>query len=152
MAKLNKPLKPVTEYKNRNILHIQQQAALHERVLAGIKEVLPQELKNKPLSCVVKKNTLIIYTQSASWATQLRFYSLEMQNAIKTRLKIPLTKVHIRILPTPGQNNTQTRHVKTPALERINELELVARIFSDPTLKTALINLSKTLKRRKKQQ
>ncbi|NOS76123.1 MAG: DUF721 domain-containing protein [Methyloglobulus sp.] len=146
MAQKAQRLKPILAYPNRALaqlyLQINQQLALLKR----IKAVLPKELADHTLHCVLNNKKLLVYTDSANWASQLRFHGKTMLNAIEPTTLTPTSTIQIKIINATATTNVKPKTVipsKTVAYEIHNQ----SLITTDPQVKHALDKLSTTLAR-----
>ena len=148
MAQKAPRLKPILAYPNKAIaqlyLQINQQLALLKR----IKAVLPKELADHTLHCVLNNKKLLVYTDSANWASQLRFHGKTMLNAIEPAASTTASTIQIKIInaTTTATSDAKPRTVipsKTVAYAIRNQ----SLISTDPQIKQALDKLSTTLDR-----
>ncbi|MFM8341975.1 MAG: DciA family protein [Methylomonas sp.] len=123
--------------------------AEQNKLLAIVKTALPDEIAKSVVHCVKSKQRLLLYTESASWASQIRFFHQAILNKlaeteykniqglqVKIQPKIFEQKVG-RVLPMPSANNI--RMIK----EQVNNQE-------QDELNQALLRLSNTLEKRLK--
>jgi len=121
-----------------------QQLAILEKVRA----VLPKELAGHALHCVVRNHKLLVYTDSASWASQLRFYGATLLAAFESDPCVLVSEIQFKInnISTTSEAASISKTIippKTAAIE-IRKLSLTA---TDPQLKQALEKLRSTLLR-----
>jgi hypothetical protein len=148
MTKRKKSFKPINLFHTRQTVQYQAQLNLHETALRAIRKVLPEALALKTHACVINDRKLLIYSHSATWASQLRFYSQELQAAVSSATSRPIEKVQIRILQPTQAKQEENPGVKIPAKESIDLIRENALSAPNSLLKTALLKLSLTLKRR----
>jgi hypothetical protein len=148
MAHKSPSLKPILSYPNRTIAQLSLQINRQLAILARIKAALPNELAIHVLHCVTNKNKLIVYTDSANWASQLRFYGKSVIDALEPYASIPATNLHFKIItvPTPPLISPKHRTI-TPSQAVALEIHNQSLSTTDPQLKAALKNLSSTLKK-----
>ncbi len=123
------------------------QIQLHQqRVMLGIiKSALPDALKERASHCVANHNKICIYTTSAAWASQLRFYANDMLAALHQRHDhTHFESVQIRLLAADPTNATHVRDPNIPSLPMI-KLIIEARGHQDDILSNALKALGNTL-------
>ncbi|MCF7970934.1 MAG: DUF721 domain-containing protein [Methylococcaceae bacterium] len=124
---------------------IQLHLAKHQRILGIILSVSPDQLKPHIKDCVVNEESLMIYVNSAVWASQLRFYSTQIQTAVNTQSKERIKKIRVRVLiPDPFKAAKKSQKI-VPSRESIVSLRNNADMLSEGKLKNALLNLSATL-------
>jgi Dna[CI] antecedent, DciA len=153
MAQNVKSLKVALSYPNRTIaslcLQINQQLAL----LECIKAILPRELASHALHCVLNdkkpdNKKLLIYTDSAIWASQLRFYGKSLLTAVEPVTSGPVSVLQVKVINVPETAITSKKRIvaipSQTVAEAINNHSLTV---TDPELKQALNKLSSTLAR-----
>jgi hypothetical protein len=153
MVQNAKPLKSVLSYPNKTItllcLQINQQLAILEHV----KAVLPKELACHALHCVFNdKNPnnrkLLIYTNSAVWASQLRFYGKTILTAIESVTLEPVSVLQVKVMNVPEAANTGNKGIAAiPSQTVADEILNHSLMATDQQLKQALGRLSSTLAR-----
>ncbi len=121
------------------------QARLHDRLLGKIRQTLPEPLGAHCLYCVLRRGgQLILYTDSAAWASKLRFYQSELRSAVGELG--PLNSIQVRVLLPTGRVEKPPR-LSIPAPEVLDQLEQNAATAADPQIKRALQRLARTLRR-----
>lgn len=148
MAKQNKIFKSSLNYPNRSLANIFSQVEEQNKVLHQIRKVLPTQLAQHTCHCVIKNKKLILYTDSAAWASQLRFYNKEILSKIApfTRESIDILQIRIFTDSTIKLPDTE-KSVNLPSAENIDIIYKQALDAPDDILNRALLKLSKTLKR-----
>ncbi len=122
------------------------QARLYDQLLGKIRQTLPEPLGAHCLYCVLRGGgQLILYTDSAAWASKLRFYHFELQSAAG---KLgPLNSIQIRVLLPTGRVEKPPQ-LLIPPPEVLDQLEQNAATAADPQIKRALQRLVRTLRRK----
>jgi hypothetical protein len=125
---------------------IEEQKAL----LAIIKAALPIEIANYVQHCVRSGNRLLIYTEAASWASQIRFFHRDILNKIAESGQQNVVGLQVRINP-PLSRQVSERTARLPSADNIGLIrsQLSENEASD-ALKQALSRLATTLERRLK--
>lgn len=151
MTHHTKPIKTVLSYPNKTIallrLQIKQQLALLEHV----KKVLPKELASHALHCVFHDKTpdnkkLLVYTDSATWASQLRFYGKAMLTSIEPVAPTPISVIQVKIISAAETANTPKKRIAViPSQTAAEDINNLSCTVTDPQLKQALDKLSSTL-------
>ena len=90
--------KLISEFHNRTIDKLVNQSQQQQNLLALVKEVLPEELANRTINCIIHGNTLFIYTNAAVWASKLRFYQGAILKNVSPHVPTILDYVKIRLL------------------------------------------------------
>ena len=143
MSKINS-FKAVNIYNNRILANYQQKIKQQQYLLNIVKTCLPKTLTNHVLYCVISAEKLLIYTDSAAWSSQLRFYQQSMLNALIDTNEVFINAVKIKIII---QNNSvkETPKKNIPSKSNIKLLHHCGKSVNDQKLKQALLNLSQTL-------
>jgi len=119
-----------------------------QRILQRIQAVLPEALAKQVRHCLIRDKKLLIYTNSAAWASQLRFYNSAILAAIVPLTRTPVEIMQIKIIA--GQTRLifgPKRKAKIPSVEKIEIIRNHSLSVSDNQLRLALLRLSTTLER-----
>jgi Dna[CI] antecedent, DciA len=149
MAKKSTSFKAALSFPNRTIAHFYSQIEQQKQVLLRIHEVLPVAIAQHALHCVVNGKKLLIYTDTAAWASQLRFYNSAVLAAIApvTRESVSIMQIKVRM----EASATAFQPGRTPNIPSAEKIELIhnhSLTVSDEQLKRALQRLSATLAKR----
>ena len=132
-----------------HISAIQLQLIKHQRILKIILATSPKQLQAHIKDCVINDNNLMIYVSSAAWASQLRFCSVQIQQAVNSGSNERIKKTRVRVLrPEPFTMPEETTKI-FPSKENISLLQDNAAGLSEGKLKDALLGLSKALQKKK---
>ncbi len=148
-----KPLKAVLSYPNKTIALLRLQINQQLDILGHVKAALPQELASHALHCLFNdKNPnnkkLLIYTDSAIWASQLRFYGKAIIAAIGSVAPYPVSVLQVKVMNVPETENTGNKRIAAiPSQTVADEILNHSLMATDPQLKQALGRLSSTLAR-----
>lgn len=147
MAKKNSTFKAALSFPNRNIAHFYSQIAQQKQVLLCIHRVLPVEIAKHALHCVITNKKLLIYTDTAAWASQLRFYNSAILAAIApvTRDTISIMQIKIGLEALPAERPRRKPNI--PSAENIALIHNHSLTVSDQQLKQSLLKLSTTLEK-----
>jgi hypothetical protein len=135
-------------FKNRTMAYFYSQIQQQHLILQRIQAVLPEQLAKQVRHCLIRDKKLLIYTDSAAWASQLRFYNSAILAAIAplTRTLVEIMQIKI-IAGQTGLILSSKRKAKIPSLEKIENIRNHSLTVSDDQLRTALLKLSTTLER-----
>ncbi|MGZ8137207.1 MAG: DUF721 domain-containing protein [Methylococcaceae bacterium] len=148
MAQKPVSFKPSGFFQNRTISYFYSQVAQQKQILQRIQAILPEALAKQARHCIIKDKKLLVYTDSAIWASQLRFYHKIMLASISTLTREPVEIVQIKVMTTQtGAPLTSSRKANIPSAETIAIIQNHCQSVSDNQLKIALLRLSSTLKR-----
>ncbi len=114
-----------------------------------IKLVLPINLAEHVIHCVQKNNKVFVFTDSANWASQLRFYAEAIHGVLAKAVPIPVKTIQIKVIDLPKLATKPSRKVKIPSWKTINAIRNQSLLITDPNLRQALSRLSNTLERLK---
>lgn len=148
MAKKPVAFKAALAFPNRTIAHFYSRIEQQRQVLQHIRSVLPEALAKQARYCVINDKKLLIYTDSAAWASQLRFYNQAILAAIAPITRESIILMQIKILT--DQKNPETPAVKKTNIPSSEKIEIIRNLsvnVSDNHLKQALLKLSATLQR-----
>jgi hypothetical protein len=135
-------------FQNRTIAFFHSKINQQQRILQRIQAVLPEALAKQVLHSLIRDKKLLIYTDSAAWASQLRFYKSAILAATVTLTKAPIETLQIKIIV--GQTGLvlgAERKAKIPSIEKIEIIRNDSLMVSDDRLRSALLRLSTTLER-----
>lgn len=147
------PQKPPTfklslSFQNRTMAYLYSQIEQQQRILQHIRAVLPEALAKQARHCLIRDKKLLIYTDSAAWASQLRFYNSAILAAIAPLTRTPVEIMQIKIIT--GQTGLilgPQRKAKIPSVEKIEIIRNDSLTVADNQLRLALLKLSATLER-----
>jgi hypothetical protein len=147
MAQKPSSFKTSLVFKNRTMAYFYSQIEQQQRILQMIRRVLPDNLARQIKHCLIKERKLLIYTDSAVWATQLRFYNTTILASV-TKNTSPIESLQIKVISTQtGLASTLTRKALIPSAEKIEALKNNSLSIEDNQLRLALLKLSTTLER-----
>lgn len=136
----------ILAFENRALSRIYSEIKQQEAVLEIIKAILCPALARHIVHCVINKQKLSIYTDSASWASQLRFYNKNFSEALKTAGFSAIQSVEIKILLNPESGYSKKIHnVTIPTTQTIAQLRQQSLLCADSHLRQSLNKLSATL-------
>lgn len=146
MAKKITPFKAALSFQNRTIAHFYNQIEQQKRVLQHIRDVLPATIAKHALHCVINGKKLLIYTDTAAWGSQLRFYNSAILAAIApvTRESVSILQIKIAAEMSPATSLPGRKPI-IPSAEKIDLIHRSGLTASDQQLKLALLRLSATL-------
>lgn len=100
------------------------------------------------MHCVLNNKKLLVYTDSANWASQLRFHDKTMLNAIEFAASTPASTIQIKIInATPTATTNAKPRTVIPSKTVAYEIRNQSLLSTDPQIKQALDKLSTTLAR-----
>ena len=144
--KKNNSFKAVQRYEEKILARYIFQMSVHSELLQTIKSALPAALSPHAIHCVSSERKVSIYTDSAAWSSQLRFYHQAMLKALVASNRGDFETIQIKIIPKTVQFDKKEKP-QLPSSENINSLLNQAKNQTDETLKVALLKLGNTLKK-----
>lgn len=142
----NSFFKSISKQENK-VLSLYQKQLHQQKLLLGIvKSALPLALREHADYCVITQNKVLLYTKSAVWASQLRFYTTVMLEAIQAwQNHAAFESLQIRLLdPTSSMRPKESRQANIPS-ETIIKYIRDTRTPNQDNLNHALMSLSNTL-------
>ena len=137
--------KQFSAFYNPSLREIDKKIKAQDDLLTRVKGVLPAVLAEQIVYCLNSKQRLIVYTQSASWASQLRFYSQPILEAAHA-MGVTDTQLQFRIVKIPNWNTERSLSITIPSLQQAEHINAYSTIVEDEQLKAALFKLSQTLR------
>lgn len=135
-------------FSNRSFDQLDCKIRQQKELLQSVRKVLPEVLAKHVQHSLLTGNKLLIYTDSAAWATQLRFYSPKLLAAVTTLSKNTAVNVQIKILTQQtGPSLQQAEAAIIPSTERREAIRSLCLADPDSELAQALLNLLNTLER-----
>ncbi|MGR9013287.1 MAG: DUF721 domain-containing protein [Gammaproteobacteria bacterium] len=153
MAKKTTSFKAALSFPNRTIAHFYSQIEQQKLVLQRIHDILPPTIAKHAQHCVISGKKLLVYTDTAAWASQLRFYNSAILAAIApvTRESVSIMLIKVRV-ETLSVTSLPGRKPIIPSAEKIKSIHNQSLTVQDEQLKQALLRLSTTLEKLSKRQ
>lgn len=109
---------------------------------------MPAALAKQVRHCLVKDKKLLVYTDSAIWASQLRFYNKIMLVSVAQLSQESVETIQVKIITeSTGLSVQAVSKARVPSAATIAIIRNDSLGVSDNQLKQALLNLSSTLER-----
>jgi hypothetical protein len=148
MAKKPTSFKAALSFQNRTMAHFYSQIEQQKQALERIHTALPATLAEHVLHCVINGKKLLIYTDTAAWASQLRFYNSAILATIAPVTRESVSIMQIKVIADLANTNAQPRRKPIiPSAEKIDMIQSCSLTAADDQLKLALLKLSATLRR-----
>ncbi len=139
----NNFFKSALSYQGKTLDYYRFQQEVQNELLLIIKSSLPEHLASHALYCVATENKILLYTDSANWSSQLRFYHSQMLQKLSTLRQGRFQVLQIKIIPETVER--KEKPIKIPSKENISFILRQANSQPDKVLKTALLKLAGTL-------
>jgi len=134
-------------------LNLQKRLECHAQLLKLVTCVLPEPLAAHCTGCCLNSSTLVLYSRSVAWLSQLRFYKQVILETIQSNApEYNVCNIVFRVLVTPDGlplRENQSRPTK-PSTHAIDEIADYARHVSDQRLRLSLDKLVQTLRKQSK--
>ncbi len=137
--------KPVLNYDQKIIASYQYQIDIQSKLLQRIKSILPNHLAIHVLYSVASEKKLSLYTDSAVWSSQLRFYHQTILQTVSDYNHGYFETVQFKIIPQINEIEKKKKK-NLPSIENIDFIINLAEKQDDKNLKNALNKLGNTLK------
>lgn len=139
--------KSALDFSNRSLALCLNTIAQQQRLLTLIKAGLPEDIAEHVLHCVIAETQLLIYTDSAAWASQIRFFHTAILNKLHSCGQQKIAKLQVRISPQMGAL-AKIRRVKLPSRHSADVIQGAVRGDAGDELDMALSRLASTLRKR----
>ena len=117
------------------------------KLLRSIQKNLPTQLTQAIRHCLISEQQLIIYVDSASWASQLRFLQDKIMAGLIESGVTHVKGLQIRLAANP-QNPLKKRTIKLPSETVLSALKNSYGDNTEDALAQALNKLTRTLEKR----
>jgi len=124
-----------------------EKIAEQNQLLGVVRLALPSNIAKHINYCVQSRPRLLIYTESAVWASQIRFYHEAILSKLLEVGLQNISQVSVRIM-FQFDDRKKSRPVLLPSAETVQSLLSSVDQKSDDVLDRALTKLAETLKRR----
>ncbi|WP_347987969.1 DciA family protein [Methylomonas sp. AM2-LC] len=150
MASLkNTAFKSALDFQTRQLTLSMEIIATQIALLNLVRSALPDEIAVHVQHCVHSGKRLLIYTEAASWASQIRFFHVAILNKVSTAGQINIQNVQVKISQQSVEQNL-IRSARLPSMENIRQIHAQsAQQQQSDVLQQALSRLANTLERRK---
>jgi hypothetical protein len=142
----NSFFKSVLGYEGKTLATYKYQLAIQNELLNVVKSALPSHLSSHALYCVATGKKITLYTDSATWSSQLRFYHQSILRALSTSNNRVFEALQIKIIPQTFERK-QMKTLMSPSPENIDLILSQAEHQTDKKLKAALLKLGRTFKK-----
>jgi hypothetical protein len=132
-----------------HIAKLGKRVAGHKALCQQVRACLPHPLDQQVKATVFQSGTLTLFADSPVWASRLRYASPQLASALANHL-LNIHQIRVRIL-------AHSQHTQIPKLklrksrlmsnESSKTLRLTAETITDPSLKEALLRLSRHIQK-----
>lgn len=150
MNDLKKPaFRSASDFQVKVLSQCLAKIADQQHLLRRVQSVLPPNIAEHAIHCVVSGSRLIVYTLSSAWASQIRFFHEVILNNIQASGQGKIDKVQIKILPPLAGGSERTKVARLPSAETVKMILGQVDDKSTDVVQVALTSLAKTLQRRR---
>ncbi len=146
MTKKQRFFKSALSYEGKVLAGYKYQIDVQNILLNKIRLVLPEHLAPHALHCVISEKKLIIYTDSAAWSSQLRFFHQRILQSLSASKQSHIELVQIKVLPIVTEQKNRSSKI-IPSADKIDQILSDADNQTDEKLKQALMKLGKTFQK-----
>lgn len=148
---MNHSKKPVfksaMDFNGRPLAICLEKIAEQKQLLNRVQNSLPADIAEHAIHCVLSNTRLLVYTDSAVWASQIRFFNQEIVNNLQANGWQNIRGVQVKLILS-AKHGTSKRIVYLPSAETVNGILGQVDDNSDDVLELALAKLGRTLKKR----
>lgn len=150
MRKPYQSFKLATKLQDKLLSKVHTQLTQQQQLLYIIKAALPESLAKQIHYTVINQNKAVIFSSSAAYATQLRFYATGLLHSLSQHKSFAhIDQILIRLLLNSSAMISEPRTANMPSTETIRLLAESRRSNSNDNLAQALQSLSRTLEKLK---
>ncbi|MBD9354467.1 DciA family protein [Methylomonas albis] len=141
--------KTALDFDNRQLNLCLAKIAAQQALLAIVRTALPADIAKHAVYCVASGLQVLLYCDSASWASQIRFFNRAILDKLHGAGHPYIVRFQVRIVPPTGE---PFRPKRTPHLPSAENVGLIAQQFKQAdeqdVLAAALTRLGATLAKR----
>lgn len=141
--------KTALDFEVRPMVKCLEKIAEQKQLLRLVRMVLPISIAEHAVHCVLKETLLLVYTDSAAWASQIRFYQEAILTKMQTTGRLKISRIQVKITQ-PVDVSIVHRAAQLPSHETVQAILSQVNEKSNDVLDLALANLAKTLLKRSK--
>ncbi len=136
--------KPVIHPAGKLLNVYQQKINQQQQLLRTLRSALPDNIAAHALYCVISDHKFLVYTDSSSWSSQLRFYhQIMLKKIIESGWK-QVQLLQIKIIPEKTKPSLQ-RSLNIPSKKNIQFIRQQIPSQTNDKLNKALLKLCDTL-------
>lgn len=139
--------KPAASYEQRHLTVCMARLEEQRRLLQQVQSALPPEMAAQVVHTLVSGSRLLVYTHSASWASQIRFYDGVILNKLQASGQQKISKLQVKLLMTDSMSELK-RHARLPSMDTVDSVFGTLDTHRDDALSQALARLGRMLKQK----
>lgn len=141
--------KTALDFESRPMVKCLEIVAEQLQLLRLVRMALPISIAEHAAHCVLKEAILLVYTDSAVWASQIRFYQEQILTKMHTAGRLKISRIQVKITQ-PVDIPVVHRGAQFPSNDTVLAILSQVNDKSNDVLDLALANLTKTLLKRSK--
>jgi hypothetical protein len=134
------------DFNGRPLAMCLEKIAEQKQLLCAVRNSLPENIAQHAMHCVLSNTRLLVYTDSAAWASQIRFFNQEILKNLQA-LGRRIEKVQVKLALPPARAASH-RGTRVPSAATIDGVFGRLDEKSTDALDFALAKLGRTLKKR----
>lgn len=141
---MNKRPRLIKDYfQRKNTLRgLLEQSKVQSLLLQRIRALIPPPLNTHCAAVVQKGSQLVLYVDSSTWASRLRFTTRELARQLNAN-GIATERITVRVLVTSNPPKPERERTRRLSLENASLINQTAAGIEDSNLSEALIRLGK---------
>jgi len=139
--------RPASSYEQRHLSYCMARIEEQRHLLHQVRSALPTEIATHIVHALVSGGRLLIYTYSASWASQIRFYDGVILNKLQASGQQKISKLQVKLL-MPEAMKASRRHARLPSADTVDSVFGTLDTQRDDALGQALTRLGRILKQK----
>ncbi|WKJ90823.1 DciA family protein [Methylomonas montana] len=141
--------KSALDFKNNQLASCLDKIAAQQALLGIVKSALPTDLAKHAVHCVASGSLLLLYSDSASWASQIRFFNRGILDKLHAAGQLHIVRLQVRIVAPQAEPLRPKRGARLPSAENIGLIcDQANRADDQDVLGAALARLGAALIRR----
>ncbi|MGR8929759.1 MAG: DciA family protein [Gammaproteobacteria bacterium] len=140
--------RPAMEFNGRSLVFYREKIAEQLRLLDVVRTALPTSIAEHANHCVLTNDRLRIYTASAVWASQIRFFQASILNKLHEFGQEKVTQIQVKVIPPLTEPSNGGRSAYVPSRDTIRAILNSVDEKSEDELKKALAKLGQSLLKR----
>ena len=141
--------KTALDFEIRPMVKCLEKIAEQKQLLSLVRMVLPISIAEHAVHCVLNEARLVVYTDAAVWASQIRFYQDAILSKMHATGRVKVSRIHVKLIQ-PIAMPVLHRAAKLPNYDTVNAILSQVNDKSNDVLDLALANLARTLLKRRK--
>lgn len=141
--------KSALDFKNNQLASCLDKIAAQQALLGVVRGALSEDMAKHAVHCVASGSCLLLYSDSASWASQIRFFNRAILDKIHAAGQLHIVRLQVRIVPPQAEPDRPKRGARLPSAENIGLIcDQANRADEQDVLGAALARLGAALARR----